>query len=593
MQGSKGKPMVISDIKRAVPGVAAALSFGLLAACSSGGNSADGSSDRTNQTSRTVCPGGTTCGLLDPAQTAIADNLGGTLAGTLPDPLGPVVGCASDAVNNVVDVPDALLTGLQTAATTQDPAAVADSLNDIGQSLGNAAFNLQNLLAGLAGTGQPCDEAGSGEGGLPSLPGAGGVPGLDGLPGLGSLPIPGLGDGDGGSADGPTGTPLDLALAPLVDGLNTLVDALQGAADGTPAAAVIDPIVSGLDALLSVLQGGGVPSLPGGGDNPLTAALTDLQNQLTGIAGGGAPSIPGFPGLPGLPGGGSDGADVDLVPLTNVLSDVTDALSIAIGQGRTELEGAAGSEVPVIGGLLLTLETTLADAGVLLDAAGQYDGVATNAAVESLLENVLGNALTQVLPLELIGEQVGQDIAGPIRDGIAQGVSVLGDGTEMLIDPLFSMVLDDAASPVLDPIESVIAQLLASSPVDLGDTLAGGIGQLVGALTSLTSGGLPGLPDGGAGGAPSVPSLPGLPGAGGNPLDALLGGLPIPGLDGGLPSLPGGGATDGLTGTPLDLLLSALIDNDPTGLLAGILGPVAGALAPLLGLLGGLGELAP
>lgn len=563
--------MVISDIKRALPQMAAALSLGMLAACSSGGDTASVSAtdEREEGTTEKVCAGGTTCGNLDPVQEAIGDTLGGTLASTLPAPLGPVVGCASDAVNNIVDVPDALLSGLQTAVTTQDPAAVADSLSDIGASFANAAFNIQNLLAGLAGAGEPCDEAGNGEGfaGLPDF--GGGFPS-----------IPGTDNGDGGNEDGagPTGTPLDLALAPLVDGLTTLVDTLSGAAAGTPAAPAIDPIVAGFEALLAVLGGGdapGLPALPGGGDNPLTDVLAQLQEQLAALTEGGAPGIPGFPAIPGLPIGG-DTVDADLVPVTNILSDVTDALSIAIGQGREELEGAAGSEVPVIGGLLLTLETALADAGVLLDAAGVYNGVATNAAVEGLLENALGNVLTQVLPLQMIGDQVGQDIAGPIRDGIATGVSALGDGTEMIIDPLFTTVLDDAASPVLDPVEALIGQLLGASPVNLGQTLSGGIGQLVAALGSLTGGELPG------GGAGDLPSIPGLPDAGGNPLDALLGGFP---------DLPSAG--DGPTGTPLDLLLAALIDNDPTGVLAGLLGPITSGLEALFGLFAGLGDLAP
>lgn len=576
--------MVISDIKRALPHMAAALSFGMLAACTSGSDTASvgATGDRGEGTTEKVCAGGTTCGNLDPVQEAIGDNLGGTLASTLPEPLGPVVGCASDAVNNIVDVPDALLSGLQTAVMTQDPAAVADALSDMGASFANAAYNIQNLLAGLAGAGEACDEAGNGEG-FAGLPDFGG--GFPSIPGTDN-------GGDNGGDAGPTGTPLDLALAPLVDGLTTLVDTLGGAAAGTPAAPAIEPIVAGFEALLAVLQGGEAPSLPalpGGGDNPLTDALARLQEQLAALADGGAPGIPGFPAIPGLPVGG-DTVDADLVPVTNILSDVTDALSIAIGQGRAELEGAAGSEVPVIGGLLLTLETTLADAGVLLDAAGVYNGVATNAAVEALLENALGNVFTQVLPLEMIGDQVGQDIAGPIRDGIAMGVSALGDGTEMIIDPLFTTVLDDAASPVLDPVEALLGQLLAASPVNLGQTLSGGIGQLVAALGSLTGGGLPSIPGLPGGGAGDVPSLPGLPDAGGNPLDALLGGLPG-GLPDGLPGLPSAG--DGPTGTPLDLLLAALIDNDPTGVLAGLLGPITSGLEALFGLFAGLGDLAP
>lgn len=521
--------MEFLDIKRKLPGVALALSFGLMAACSSGSSNGTDDGDNTDGGDTTkACAGGETCGVLDDVQIILDDTLAGALGDALPAPLGPVVGCASNAVNNVVDVPDALLVGLQDAATTQDPAALMAAFDSIGTSLGSAAFNLQGLLTTLTGSESTCNEAGAGD----------------------------VADGgdNGGDAAGPTGTPLDLALAPLMDGLDTLVSTLQDSAAGTPAAEVVDPIVEGLDALLAVLEGGDAPSLPGlpgGGDNPLTGALEQLQDQLAGLAGG---SFPGFPG-------GDDGGnveDADLEPLTDVLDTVVSSLGLALENGQVGLEDAAGSEVPVISGLLATLSGALADTGSLVDQVGQYNGVDANAEIENLLENLLGNVLTQVIPLELIGEQTGQDIAGPVRDGIAQGVSALGDGTELLIDPLLSDVLDDAASPLLDPIEGILAQLLAASPVDLGDTLGGGIGQLTDALTGLAG-------QGGSGG--------------GSPLDALLGGLPS-----------GGAAGEGPTGTPADLLLGALVENDPTGVLAGILGPLGGVLQ---GLFGQLGALAP
>lgn len=525
--------MNIFDIKGRLPTLAVLLSVVLLAACGSAssdgsGNDGffgnDGSSNagggNTGDSSK-ACAGGQTCGALDVVQETVADLVGGQIGGALPEPLGSVAGCASDVVNNVVDVPDALLVGLEDLASTQDPAALMTAFDDIGASLNNAVYNLQALLTGLAGQGGAgCDEAGSGE-------------------------SPDNG-GDGGSA-GPTGTPLDAALAPLMDGLDTLVSTLQDSAAGTPAAALVDPIVEGLDALLAVLEGGGsggvpaLPGLPGGGDNPLTGLLTQLQDQLAGLPGGG--------------GDGGDSSDQDLEPLTDILDTVVTSLGAAIGNGQAQLEDAAGSEVPVVSGLLLTLSTLLQDTGDLVDEVGEYDGVNANAAIETLLENTLGNALTELVPLRFIGEQAGQDLAGPVRDGIAQGVSAIGDGTELLIDPLLSTVLDDAASPLLDPIEGAIATLLASSPVDLGDVLGGGIDQLVGALGMLTS------------------QIPGGDG-GGNPLDTLLGGLP-----------DGGSGGSGPTGTPADLLLGALIDNDPTGVLGGLLGTLTDGL---LGLLGGL-----
>lgn len=585
------------QFKRVMPAMALVVSAGFLGACSSGGGSNNATGSTTVKTED--CAGGAACGLLDPVQEAIDDVLGGQIAGTLPAPLGPVVGCASDTVNNVIDVPDALLTALQQGVTTQDPAVVLEAVQDMGTSLGNVAFNLQGLLMSLTGAVDQCDVSGGdlglpipglgGSGGLPGLgalpiPGVGGTDGIPGLgalpiPGLDSLPIPGLG-GDGG-AEGPTGTPLDLLLAPLADGLQTLLDTLGGAAADTPASAAIDPIIAGLEALVGVLNGdlpigtdfGGFAK--DGGSNPFGDALAQLQEQLSGLADGGLPG-----GVPGLPGGGAD--DLDLKPVTDIVAQVTNALGLAIAQGREQLEGAAGSEVPVIGGLLLSVETALADTNAVLAAAGEYDGVAVNGAVEALLENTLGNVLTEVLPLRMIGEQVGQDLAGPIKAGINQGVTALSSGTILLLGPLFDTALDDALAPALDPIEAVIAQILAAVPVpggaaapDLGSLLSGGLTQLTNTLSSL-------VPAGG---------FPGLPGGGGSPLDLLLGGL------GGLPGLPGAGdlpgvssaGVDGITGTPLDLLLGTLVDNDPTGLLGGLLETVLGGILGALGGLGGLG----
>jgi hypothetical protein len=500
--------MGLLSIRRCLPTAALVLFVLFLAGCgsastSNSGDGSDGSGGGTTVQGRD-CAGGSTCGSLDVVQELVDDLVGRQIAGVLPEPLGSVVACTGDVVNNVLDVPDALLVGLEDLAATQDPASLETALEGVGNSLGNVVFNVQALLFGLLGDQtQVCDQAGSGEV---------------------------IADGQG-----LTGTPLDAVLTPLAANLGELVDSLGGAAAGTPAAALVDPLVQGLDALLTVLEGGDVPSLPGlpgGGDNPLTALLGQLQSQLDGLSGG-------------------NGGDQNLQPLTDVLDTVVASLGTALGTGQTYLEDAAGSEVPVVSGLLGTLSVLLQDTGSLVNEIGEYDGVNANFAIETLLENTLGNLLTEVIPLSFIGEQTGQDLATPIRAGISQVISTLGDGTALVIEPLLDIVLDDAASPLLDPIENVLAQLLGAAPIELGDVLAGGISQLTDALGAVL-----GQASGGGLG-------------GGNPLDLLLGGL------------QGGGA--GPTGTPADLLLGALIDNDPTGLLSGLLGGVVGGLLDLLG----------
>lgn len=248
--------------------------------------------------------------ILDDTQTQLSGTLTG-LAGLIgtDNPLGALVFCLDPTVNDLVDGPDALLTNLlgslNTTLGTQDPAALQAALLASGDSLSTAlqslTVNLPNALMALA---DPSAVSNCGSQGGTTGGGTGGSP-LDALIALfgggnnpfAGTPLEALGTFGGGN--GPTGTPLDAILGPLLaiqnDGANgELVDLLgQGVAqlgtalnDNLPDQVVTAPIVGGVLVLLSdtlVDLGGVLDQI----EQPSTAAelqalLNNLLSNLTG-----------------------------------------------------------------------------------------------------------------------------------------------------------------------------------------------------------------------------------------------------------------------------------------------------------------------
>lgn len=394
-------------------------------------------------------------GPLDPVQSEVSNIVRGQLGAALPAPLGSTVMCADEAVEALVDGPDALLAAFAALPGGADPAeAFNGAAADISATMQLFAAKLQSTLMILSGQSSLCDE--SMAGGNPF-----------------------------------EGTPLE----PLGIPLSALISALQSAGDGSN---------SGDDPNLSVVA----------------ATITPLIDQLVAAFG--------------------------MLPV-----EVTSA--------------------PVAGAVLATVQDALGDLSTVLTAAGDYDPIATQAAIETMLGNALTNVLLNVVPVSDIEAATGQDFSTDINAGIATLTAEFGGVIGMLITPAFNDGLDGAFSPLLDPVEGLLSQLLAAGDMGTGNPLDGLIGD--------------------------ANPMGTIAGDGASPLDALLAlltsgadGTPLADL---VSSFPDAG-----TGTPLDDLM---ILADPAN--ASDLDSILGALGTLFGgtplgdaldgILGGLGSLSP
>lgn len=368
--------MNISKLTRLAASCALALG---LAACGADGNNGGGDGGGNPSSQK----------ILDEAQANLSKTFDGlsTLLGGSSNPLGAFVFCLNPTVNDLVDGPDALLTNLlgslNTALGEQDPAALQAGLLASGDSLATAlqslTVNLPNALLALAdpSSAKNCkSQAGATGGSTDGSP----LDALIGLFGDGKNPFAGTpleALGTFGGGNGPTGTPLDAILGPLLaiqnDGANgELVDLLgQGVAqlgtalnDNLPDQVVTAPIVGGVLVLLSdtLTDLGGVLNEI---EKPSTAAdlqatLNNLLNNLTGtligldptgqLAGTVGPQIKD--GIDQLT--GSLGAILNplageggLLPtLLNPLSALTCPLKLTGNCGAT---GGAGGDNPLAG----------------------------------------------------------------------------------------------------------------------------------------------------------------------------------------------------------------------------------------------------
>jgi hypothetical protein len=233
-----------------------------LTACGGGGSSNDNTT--TPYTGRAYV-----AGPLDAAQTPISSSVFAPLASaTAGTPLSSVVTCGNQIVTfDTLDIVDAVATGLQTTATTQNPAAIATAAPQIQTQVTQLASDIQTLLGALGG-GAGCSATninplggGAPSGGAPSLPAGNplaGTPlapiGVALLPVLAQIQAAGAGGGGGGSGN-------DAQLTTLATTVGLLADALNRGLAQVPASARAAPVVGGV--LMTV-----------------STALTDLKNLL-------------------------------------------------------------------------------------------------------------------------------------------------------------------------------------------------------------------------------------------------------------------------------------------------------------------------
>ncbi len=291
--------------------------------------------------------------------------------------------------------------------------------------------------------------------------------------------------------------------------------AFAAAADNIQAA--VNELLADLPVLLTSLAGQGDCTGTGGGasdgSNPLAGTpLAPLGDALAPLFAAGSGFGGGF--------GGEGGQTLDLT----ALQALTDQLSAAFNDGLSNLP-AEVADAPVLGGLLVTLQTTFNDLNTTVAALDDGDGAATAGAIAGTLDNLLSNLLINVVPVGFIEEQAGQGgvFSSQIEAGIAAITEQLGSGLGAVLDPAFDALFGSATEQLIGGLNMLLTPI--------GEAITGG----------LSSGG-------GSGAGPT-----------GTPLDILL--APLQGVAEALTGgLGGGGGEGGLTGTPLDLILDPIAD---------------------------------
>lgn len=323
-------------------------------------------------------------------------------------------------------------------------------------------------------------------------------------------------------ASAAAGTPLEgavecvdqIVVQDTVDILDSILGAVSPTSINDPQQAFTDAagnvqlavteLIADLPALLGSLVGQGDCTGPRGdaaGGNPLAGTpLAPLADALG----------------PLLTGAGGDFGSGENLDLTAVQA-LTDQLSSAFNEGLASLP-AEVSDAPVLGGLLVTLQTTFNDLDATVAAIDDGSGEETASAIATTLDNLLGNLLTQVVPIQFIEDQAGVPgaVSSQIQNGIGQVTAQLDNGLGAVLEPTFGALFDGALAPLFGGLNMLLTPL--------GDVISSG------------------LVSGGGGAGPT-----------GTPLDALL--APLEGLFTALTAGSGGG---GLTGTPLDVLLDPL-----------------------------------
>ena len=235
------------------------------------------------------------------------------------------------------------------------------------------------------------------------------------------------------------GTPLEGAVScvdqVVVQDTIDVLDSILGAVDPTSMndpqvafaaaaeniQAAVNELLADLPVLLTSLAGQGDCTGTGGGasdgSNPLAGTpLAPLGDALAPLFAAGSGFGGGF--------GGEGGQTLDLT----ALQALTDQLSAAFNDGLSNLP-AEVADAPVLGGLLVTLQTTFNDLNTTVAALDDGDGAATAGAIAGTLDNLLSNLLINVVPVGFIEEQAGQ--GGVFSSQIEYKLGVMPDGLHL------------------------------------------------------------------------------------------------------------------------------------------------------------------
>jgi len=415
--------------------VAAALGTAIgLSACSSGSSpsSSDAVSVGSNGKSQEVS------GPLDIVQEQVVSGIvGDQLGGALPEPLGPTVQCAADAINSLVDGPDALLAAMTELGGGDPAAAMNDAADQFVGSLQRFAADLQSTLMALANSGECSTVAGGTATGDP----------LSGNP-LAGTPL----------------APIGAALEPLVSSLGGLSAGNDSDPNLTTITDVIAPQLLMLSSAFSM-----VPDEAR--EAPVLGGLLLTLQDATGDLAFALPAIGDYDAS-----GTNAGVTVLLDNvLSNVLLEVVPVRMIDEQTGQ-DLEGRLQ---PAINTLVSAL------------------GTGTSTLITPAFEDLLDGAASPVLdPVEaLIGQLLGNiGIAGDPATGnplTALLGGIVGDGNSNPLDALLGLLTTGVDGSPLSSLTSALGGDVDASQLDQVMNLSSGalpLDSLLAQLADATAG---------------------------------------------------------------------------------------------------------
>ncbi len=407
----------------------AGLSCSLLVAC---GDGADSSSPVTDNPILTE--GKAVEGPLDPIQDALMGTvISGEIAVALPVPLGPATACLGDALNRLVDGPDALLLALTGLPSGADPVGVLQAAGDqLAFSVEDFAAETQAALMVLGGQLDDC--------GGPRLPVAGNP--LAGTP----LEPVGASLENVLAALRGQGSDDDENLGPLVDALAPALAELAGAFGMLPPEVKDAPVLGGLLGALETAVADLALTMPAVGAYDAMGTQAGVESLLNNLL-----------------------ANVLLgvLPVSEIDEATGQDFSGQIQAGIDEATAALGDGL----GLLIT---------PLFDEL-------LNGALEPVLDPVEGLLAELLNPSGLA--------AGNPLDGLLSDLA--GNGTGTPLDALLALLAAGASGHPLSDLTGLIGGDISAAPLEQLTGLLGGSGLPLDALLGQLagSGGLAALDD--------------------------------------------------------------------------------------------------
>lgn len=398
-------------------------------------------------------------GPLDPVQDQVVTGVvSNEIASQLPEPLSGSVMCAADALNHLVDGPDAILAAAEGLATGADPFAAFNSAQaDVQGAMERFAAQLQHTLVALADRGS-CDPNDAGT--AASTNPLGGTPLAPVGTALQDLIVT-LEE----TGEDPNLTSVTSLLAPALTDLSVALSAVPAEVQNAPVlGGVFATIVDALDDLAAVLPAVGNYE----GDNTAAGIATLTENLLGNVLTGVLPV-----------------ADIDAATGQNfsaeiqaVIASVTNELGSGIGQVVTPLfnQGLNGALSPVLdpaeGLLAVILNPSALDPETLLYVVTSTDG----SALEGILGGAAGDGNVVADPLDtllavLTAQQGGLSIDDLLEgSGLVPGSTLVnlaaltGDagsvGLDGLLGDLSGYVTGFFDLPLEDAIDTVLGGLL-------------------------------------------------------------------------------------------------------------------------------------